>query len=492
MMLKYCSPDVRRVLTLLSHVLLAAAAFIGAFAMRFDGVIPVAFLPTVGSLILPFITIKMLFVLLFSLHRGMWRYAGMHDLILVVKTATASTIVCVLWVVATGQLMGFPRSIFLLDWIATIALFGGMRFAVRMIREKAQHGLLMPEGVPTLIIGAGDTGESALRALLHAQHHQHQVVGFLDDDPNKKEAILNGFPVLGTINDAPKIIAEQKIEEVIIAIPGTGKRVLRMLVERCGSQKIHYRIVPAILDVLSGKVSIDRMRDVRVEDLLGRDQIFIDAAPVKTQVAGKVVLITGAGGSIGSEIARQIAAYGPANLILLDVGETPLFEIDRELRETHPTLSITPVFCDIKNFNRLQEIFSESRPHFVYHAAAYKHVPLMESHPVEAVANNVFGTRNVAEVACRFGVQKFVMISTDKGKITLALNDFRAIVGYNVLMSARALTCRPKAGTFYFTGKGWGHGVGMCQDGANGMAKQGHNYKEILRRYYPGTEISSR
>ena len=413
-MLKYFSADFRRLLTLLAHVVLAAAAFIGAFAMRFDGIIPASFLTTMLSLILPFIVIKMLFVFLFSLHRGMWRYAGMHDLELVVKTATASTVLCVLWVVATGQLVGFPRSIFLLDWLSTIAMFGGMRFAVRRIREKSQRGLMLPEGVPTLIIGAGDTGESALRALLHDQHHQHQVVGFLDDDPNKKDAILNGFPVLGTINDAAKIISEQKVEEVIIAIPVTGKRVLRMLVERCGSQKIRYRIVPAILDVLSGKISLDRMRDVRVEDLLGRDQIFIDAAPVKTQVTGKVVLITGAGGSIGSEIARQIAAYGPANLVLLDIGETPLFEIDRELRETHPLLSITPVFCDIKNRARLQEIFSEYRPQFVYHAAAYKHVPLMESHPVEAVNNNVFGTRNVAEIACACGVQKFVMISTDK------------------------------------------------------------------------------
>ena len=415
-MLKSLSPEYRRFLILLGHALLAAMAFLLAFPVRFDGDLKLCFpyLPRIEQVIVAVIIIKMFFVLLFNLHRGLWRYAGMHDLIMVVATATASTVTLVLWMVLSGQILGFPRSIFLLDWLVTIGLFGGMRFAVRMIREHAQRGLSAPEGRPTLIIGAGDTGEAALRALQHDRHQQHLMIGFLDDDPHKQNAILNGFPVLGGLDDAPRIIKEQKVEEVIIAIPETGKRVLRTLVERCGSQKIHYQIVPAILDVISGKVSLDRMRDVRVEDLLGRDPIFIDAAPVQAQVAGKSVLITGAGGSIGSEIARQVAAYKPATLILLDVGETPLFEIDRELHETHPNLTIVPVFCDIKNIGRLRDIFAEYRPHFVYHAAAYKHVPLMEGHPEEAVANNVFGTRNVAEVSAGLGVRKFVMISTDK------------------------------------------------------------------------------
>ena len=359
----------------------------------------------------------MFFVWIFKLHKGMWRYAGVSDLVQVFKVATFGTLGILACVVFTHPASGFPRSIYLLDWNATILLFGGIRFASRLLREavRATPATDAEEGTSTVIVGAGDTGETVLRSLLRDPRQQHRIAGFLDDDPAKQHSTLSGLPVLGTLDDAPRVIAERSIEKVIIATPAASKRVLRRLVDSCASQrKVHFQIAPAIVDLVSGKFSLDRVRDVRVEDLLGRDPVHLDPAPVKAGLAGKSVLITGAGGSIGSELARQIASYGPACLVLLDIGETPLFEIDRELRERFPGTLIVPVFCDIKSPEQLKDIFAEYKPDIVYHAAAYKHVPLMESHPAKAVLNNVFGTGNLAEAAIRGGVKRFVMISTDK------------------------------------------------------------------------------
>ena len=404
----------RRVAVLFVYAALAAMGFVLSFWLRFDEKAFINSLGMIHALILPVVIIKLACVWCFGLHKGMWRYAGVNDLLQVFKVATFGTLGILAWVVIT-RTTGVPRSIHLLYWNLTILLFGGIRFASRLVREAARKSMFAPDESSTLIVGAGDTGEAVLRALQRDSRRQHNVAGFLDDDSSKKNSTLHGLPILGTLDEAPRIITELNVETVIIATPGASKRILRRLVEECAShKKIRFQIAPAIMDLISGKLNLDRIRNVRVEDLLGRDPVHLDPGPVKDCISGKTILITGAGGSIGSELARQIAPGKPARLILLDIGETPLFEIDRELKEAYPGLNVIPVLCDIKNAAILDEVFAEHKPQLVYHAAAYKHVPLMESHPEKAVLNNIFGTRNLAEAAIRNGTAKLLMISTDK------------------------------------------------------------------------------
>jgi FlaA1/EpsC-like NDP-sugar epimerase len=225
---------------------------------------------------------------------------------------------------------------------------------------------------------------------------------------------MHGFRVLGKLENAQKIIKKHHITELLIAMPSAPKSTVRKFVDNCSDEKIKFRILPAMADIITGKLTVQHIRDVEVEDLLGREPISLDRSRVLEQMRGKCVLVTGAGGSIGSELARQIAGYNPRHLLMLDMGETPLFEIDREIAELTPNVKRTAIVCDIKNRHAVQSIFQTHAPNLVFHAAAYKHVPLMEDHPSEAVTNNILGTRNLAETAVKYETEKFVMISTDK------------------------------------------------------------------------------
>jgi FlaA1/EpsC-like NDP-sugar epimerase len=307
----------------------------------------------------------------------------------------------------------FSRVIFLLDWILLLCLMMSSRLVWRVYREM----YVMPRlqiGPRTLIVGAGEAGNQLLREIRKSPLSNFNVIGFVDDDPRKLGMRLNGMPVLGDTRQLLRLAEDLSIEKVIIAIPSASGRDVRTIIHRCKMANVRFMILPGLADLISGKVEVSHIKDVEIDDLLGRESVQLDDSAISGYLAGKRVLVTGAGGSIGSEICRQVARYAPGKIVLLDFAETPLFHIEHELSAGFPELMLVPVMADVRNRGRLECLFDEFRPEVVFHAAAYKHVPMMEYNPIEAVTNNIVGSRNVAEMADRFGTHTFVMISTDK------------------------------------------------------------------------------
>lgn len=410
----------RRAITLVIHSLLMVAAYVLAFLIRFDGVIPEKYVGVMGRTLFLAVGCKLVVFQWFRLHHGVLRYAGMSDLLRLIKATTVSTLIFIalvqVFVVFILHLDSFPRSIFVLDWLTTLIFFGGSKMSVRLLSEMRHDGRQKKSGVSarTLIVGAGDAGELALRELKNNHALGHIVVGFLDDDRRKHGLEIHGIPVLDAVSEAPRLVEEEAIDEVLIAMPSAGRKAVQDIVDACSKLDVRLRILPAMSDLITGDISVQAIRDVQVEDLLCRQPVRFDSGEVRTDIAGRVVLVTGAAGSIGSEIARQVALYEPSNLVVLDNAETPLFDVLHELRASFPGREVTPVIGDVKDQDAVRRVFAEHTPDRVYHAAAYKHVPLMEAFPGQAVLNNVRGTRIVASTAREFGVGRFVMISSDK------------------------------------------------------------------------------
>ena len=412
----------RRLLIILVHMVLAGAAFYVAYVLRFLDLPAkevVALLPRaewdIFLRLLPFVIVwKMASLAWFQLFQGIWRYVGTHDLVRIIKACTAGTLGIILTVVFLRVAPGFPRSVYLLDWLVSIFAFGGLRLVVRLLRDMFEESVATAPGARVLIVGAGDNGEAALRELRKHFRGVYHVVGFLDDNPEKQGMLIHGVKVLGRTADIGRVVREQEVAEVLFAISKAPKRLYRSLVEACEGLKVKFRMVPAIGDFITGKQRLPRLREVSVEDLLGRDPVQLDRERVAADLKGRRVLVTGAGGSIGSELVRQIAAFQPARLILFEIGESPLFEIHRQLQERFPDVPCEPVLGDIMHAEQVEAAFATFKPEVVFHAAAFKHVPMMERHPQAAVINNVRGTRQVAEAALRHGAEKFVLISSDK------------------------------------------------------------------------------
>lgn len=412
----------RRLLIILVHVVLAGTAFYVAYVLRFLDLPAkevVALLPRaewdIFLRLLPFVIFwKMASLAWFQLFQGIWRYVGTHDLVRIIKASTAGTLGIILTVVFLRVAPGFPRSVYLLDWLVSIFAFGGLRLLVRLLRDMFEESVATAPGARVLIVGAGDNGEAALRELRKHFRGVYHVVGFLDDNPEKQGMLIHGVKVLGRTADIGRVVREQEVAEVLFAISKAPKRLYRSLVEACEGLKVKFRMVPAIGDFITGKQRLSRLREVSVEDLLGRDPVQLDRERVAADLKGRRVLVTGAGGSIGSELVRQIAAFQPARLILFEIGESPLFEIHRQLQERFPEVPCEPVLGDIMHEDQVEAAFAAFKPEVVFHAAAFKHVPMMERHPLAAVINNVRGTRQVAQAALRHGAEKFILISSDK------------------------------------------------------------------------------
>jgi len=308
---------------------------------------------------------------------------------------------------------GMPRSALGIDWLLSLVLIGGSRFALRILSEQSlvnRNG----KGNRVLIIGAGDAGALVVRELQKSSQINLTPVGFLDDDTAKQKQEIHGVPVIGTISNLSDVLDNQSVDEVIIAIPSAPGKILRTVTDICRQKSIPSRTMPSIFELIGGRVSVTRLREVDITDLLRREPAWIDNELVGSSLSGKRILITGAGGSIGSEISRQVARWGPAELVLLGHGENSIFEALIELKEDYSTLSIHPVIADVRDLPRMQAVFQTHRPEVVFHAAAHKHVPLMEYNVEEAITNNVVGTRNVVKIANTFNVERFVLISTDK------------------------------------------------------------------------------
>ncbi|WP_242335572.1 MULTISPECIES: polysaccharide biosynthesis protein [Anaeromyxobacter] len=345
-----------------------------------------------------------------GLFRGLWRYTGAPDLVALVQATTVGTLLFSVFLFAGFE--GFPRSVPAIEWLTAITLVGGLRFATRALRRRL-HTAGQERRQRVLVIGAGDAGETLLREI-HARQERWDAVGVLDDSPHKRGAQIHGVRVVGTIEDLPTVAADFAVDEVLIAVPSATGAQMRRMVAACKAAGVRFRTIPGIGDLIDGRVTVSQLREVAIEDLLGRDPVQLDMAAISEVMAGRVVMVSGAGGSIGSELCRQVCRFGPERLVLVEHGENNLFQIHRELQERFPDLSLVACIADVGDEVRMHKVFAEHRPDVVLHAAAHKHVPMMEWNPGEAVKNNVFGTKTLADLSDQYGVDRFVMISTDK------------------------------------------------------------------------------
>ncbi|GAB6467801.1 MULTISPECIES: polysaccharide biosynthesis protein [Bacillus] len=352
-----------------------------------------------------------IFAAIYKLYNKAWEYASIGELKQIFKAITLSIIVTAI----VQQIINHDIYVRILAiaWMLHLLLIGGSRFVWRMFRDT--YIAKVADKKRTLIIGAGSAGTMVVRQLQHNKEADLYPVAFVDDDRNKQKLEIYNVPVVGTTNHIQEIVEDNDIEHIIIAIPSLNRNQINEIFEKCRKTKAKTQIVPMLEDLLDGKVSVNEFRDVQVEDLLGREPIQLDDAGIGEKITGKTILVTGAGGSIGSEICRQVMKYKPAKIVLLGHGENSIYNIEMEMRVTYKdTVEITTEIADIQDRHKIFEIMEKHQPYIVYHAAAHKHVPLMERNPEEAVKNNIFGTKNVAEAADTFKVNTFVMVSTDK------------------------------------------------------------------------------
>lgn len=401
-------------------VLCCAAAYLGAFLLRFDLFsIPKVHQPCLWIGFPVMLAVRLVTLHIFKVDRGLYRYVSLHDFVNLLKAVfTGSLVFLILWLTLLNDHFFMPRSIFVVEAILCMALLSGLRVCVRLWRSNRRRRERGPGGGgvdQALIIGAGNMGESIFRMVdRRFLGRDYDVVGFVDDDGRKQKSSIHGVHVLGGLEAVPSLVRELNVGVIIFAISEPPEGLYARVLDSCDGLEVRFNTISVLRDMSSGEVSYDKVRSLRVEDLLGRKPVEVDQTRVSNSIQDCIVLVTGAGGSIGSELCKQLAMYKPSKLILLDSAESPLFEIDRSLRHQYPDLVIEPVVADVKQQEVIERVFRERRPEHVYHAAAYKHVPLMEAHPDEAILNNVRGTRIVAEAARKFQCRRFVMISTDK------------------------------------------------------------------------------
>ncbi len=353
-----------------------------------------------------------LFSFLFKLYKKAWEYASIGELIIIFKVITYTIIVTA--VVQQIFQKQIDYRILAITWMIHLLLIGGSRFFWRVYRDTyLRHPINKKR---TLIIGAGSAGTMVARQLLHNQDAELIPVGFVDDNKHKQKLDILGLPVIGGVNDIEKITQEFNIANIVICIPSLSKKQLNQIYKECAKTNAKTQMIPMLEDLMTGKVSVNQFRDVQVEDLLGREAIELDINSISDYVSNKIVLVTGAGGSIGSEICRQISKFHPKALVLLGHGENSIYTIEMELKEAfkHTGIEFITEIADLQDFDKLLKVMDSYQPHVVYHAAAHKHVPLMERSPEEAVKNNIIGTKNIAQAASVHNVETFVMISTDK------------------------------------------------------------------------------
>ena len=406
----------RKLLIIAFQSTIIPVSYFLAFGLRFDFEIPPNqienFLKTVPLLI----AIRLLLLYYFDLFSGWWRYVSTEDIVKIIKAILLSSICFIVSVVFFFNLNSYPRSVFIVDTIIIFLFLTGIRLFARLFREEFRAGNIHKAKKNVLIIGAGSAGVTILNEI--KQGADFNPIGFIDDDPAKQGFKIRGIAVLGTCKDIPRLAALYNIDEVLIAIPSAPHKTMQEILRLCENANIKYRSLPRIADILTGKTFFSQLRDVHPEELLGRPSITFrresDRMALKKELTNQCIIVTGAGGSIGSEICRQVASYSPKTLILYERSENDLYFIDIELRKKFPALPIVSIIGDILNSDKLNDIFLQYAPDIVYHAAAYKHVPLMEKDPIEAINNNVMGTKTLADICMEHSTTKLIFISTDK------------------------------------------------------------------------------
>ncbi len=408
---------VRNRFVLMGDLALIVVSALGSFALRLDVSQLPYYFPAALMMCAVALLIKVSVYFYFGLYRRLWIYASTSELRLItvaVTTASVLTSGVMLLLIGAGFIRpGMPRSALGIDWLLSLVLIGGSRFALRILAEQSNTPRA-GKSKRALIIGAGDAGALVVRELQKSALLNLIPVGFLDDDPQKQKHEIYGVAVIGKIDKLASVLDNQQVDEVIIAIPTAPGRIVRMVNDVCRAKGISSRTMPGLYELIGGKVNVNRLREVDITDLLRRDHVRVNDEKVGQTLEGKRVLVTGAGGSIGRELCRQIARRNPSELFLLGHGENSIFEILLELQSNYPTLKLIPIIADIRNAQRLDSVFAQHQPQIIFHAAAHKHVPLMEANVVEAITNNVLGTRNVVQSALDHNIERFVLISTDK------------------------------------------------------------------------------
>ncbi len=394
---------------LLDSLIVLSAIYIGYFILH-----PYMSVYTIQALVLSSVTLLIshhLFAFIYRLYHKAWEYASVGEMLAIIKAVTFSIVTT-----AVVQLI-VNDNIYIrvlgITWMLHIIFIGGSRFSWRMYRDRYMKSKQTKKRA--LIVGAGSAGTMLVRQLLKSNDTELEPVAFVDDDPKKQKLQIYGVTVSGETKDIPELVEKHSIDNIIIAIPSLNKHEIQKIYQECSKTKVKTQIMPMIEDIVSGKVSVNQFREVEVEDLLGRDPVELDIQSISKKISGKTILVTGAGGSIGSEICRQVCKFNPNKIVLLGHGENSIYQIDMELRNQYKNdFDIVPVIADVQDRFRIFEVMEEHQPDVVYHAAAHKHVPLMEYNPKEAVKNNVIGTKNVAEAADTFGIGTFVLVSSDK------------------------------------------------------------------------------
>ena len=403
----------RGIVKLFLHFVIFAGAYHLAYMIRFDFIVPLEYGRVIRETILYLLIAKAIGFLAFGLFQGWWRFVSIRDILPIAAGCTAgSAIFAGVDIFFLGNVT-VPRSVYLLDWGITLLIVLASRYLIRMGREAfgRRHGEFTRR---VMIVGAGAAGQMIVREIQENPALGMIAVGYVDDDKAKVGTRIQGLRVLGNHEEIDTICRDQKVDEIIIAIPSARASKVRHIVEHCRESSARFRILPAVGELIDGKASISVLRNVNIEDFLGRDQVKLDVELLRRDITGQTVMVTGAAGSIGSELCRQVAKLFPSKLVMFEIAESPLFELEREMREKFPSVNVVPLIGDIRDRKRVEIVISAYRPSLVYHAAAYKHVPVMEVHPIEAVKNNVLGTQIMAEVAAECGVRRFVLVSTDK------------------------------------------------------------------------------
>ncbi|HEX8992432.1 MAG TPA: nucleoside-diphosphate sugar epimerase/dehydratase [Anaerolineales bacterium] len=397
--------------------MLIIVSVMGSFALRLDAAQLPFYIPAMLIMCAVALLVKLPTYYFFGLYRRMWIYASTNELRLITAAVTTGSVltsgIMLALFFADLVLPGMPRSALGIDWLLSLVLIGGSRFALRILAEQSAAPR---NGKPrtALIVGAGDAGALVTRELQRTSQLNLTPIGFLDDDPAKQKQEIYGIPVIGPIKDLDLALENQHVDEVIIAIPSAPGRVVRRVTDICRARGVSSRTMPGIYELIGGKINVSRLREVDITDLLRREPTRIHEDMIGGTLAGRRVLVTGAGGSIGRELSRQIARWNPAELVILGHGENSIFETLLEVQGDFPSLRLSAVIADVKDKQRLCSIYREHGVEVVFHAAAHKHVPLMQANVEEAVLNNVIGTRNVVEAALEAGVERLVLISTDK------------------------------------------------------------------------------
>ena len=413
--LKNPGPVVRRHIragVFLHDVLMIPAAWYLAYWLRFNlGTIPENSLQ-VATLMLPVVVLCQSFsYFVFGLYRGIWRFASLYDFIRIGKSVYVGALIATLVIFAVTGMQHVPRSVIPLYMILLFVFLGGNRALYRSFKDQRMRA---GGGKRVLIIGAGESAQMLARDMLQHARGEYLPVGMIDDDPDKLNREIHGIQVLGRFDDIPEVTARQSIDLIVIAIPSLSSARMQNLVSICENAGTEFKTVPRLEDLISGQVTVNSIQEVSIEDLLGREKIELDRALMQAGLSGKVIMVTGGGGSIGTELCRQVAGFVPEALIVFERSEFSLYRIQTELERCYPQLNLVSVLGDVCDRQVVENVTQRYRPDMIFHAAAYKHVPILQAHPAEAVKNNITGTRIAAEAASQFNCDKFVFISTDK------------------------------------------------------------------------------